>query len=66
MGPLRCLPAEAQTLTQTGARRCPRECPKQVAQLITRCKAVDARQRPSAREVYDALTATPEGCVPSR
>ena len=45
------------------ARRCPKECPKKVAQLITRCKAVDSRQRPSAREVYDILIATPDECV---
>jgi len=47
----------------TGAharRRYPRECVKAVAQLIARCKLVDARQRPSARECYDILMATPD------
>jgi hypothetical protein len=41
-------------------RRHPRECVKAVAQLIARCKLVDARQRPSARECYDILMATPD------
>ncbi|KAK9845241.1 hypothetical protein WJX81_000902 [Elliptochloris bilobata] len=52
---------QAPRLRQTREVECPKECPKLVAQLILRCKAVDPRQRPSAREVYDILQATSDG-----
>ena len=35
--------------------RVPEECPQEIEQLIQRCKLVDPKQRPSAREVFDIL-----------
>lgn len=33
----------------------PEECPQEIADLIQRCKLVDPKQRPSAKEVFEVL-----------
>lgn len=35
--------------------RVPEECPQEIANLIQQCKAVDPKQRPSARDVFEVL-----------
>ena len=37
--------------------RVPEECPQEIADLVQQCKAVDPRQRPSARQAFDIIKA---------
>ena len=37
--------------------RVPKEVPEEVAQLMNECLAYDPKQRPSAKEIYDRLSA---------
>lgn len=39
--------------------RCPEECPAEVRDVIERCRVRDPQQRPTAKKVYDVLSATP-------
>ena len=41
------------------AIRCPEECPAEVRDVIERCRVRDPQQRPTAKKVYDVLSATP-------
>lgn len=50
---------EAPRNRQTRPVRVPDECPAEVAALIDACRARDPAARPSAKEVYDILKATP-------
>lgn len=43
--------------------RVPEECPQEIADLIQRCKLVDPKQRPSAKEVFEVLR---QNCLAKR
>lgn len=50
---------EAPRNRQLREIRCPEECPAEVRDVIERCRLRDPQQRPTAKEVYDVLSATP-------
>ena len=50
---------EAPRNRQLREIRCPEECPPEVKDIIERCRLRDPQLRPTAKEVYDVLNATP-------